>query len=868
MNLIPRMIWIAFVVSTAWPFPALAQTANLPKREGPACSCTACANAKAAPSALKPPALIQAKSTRALDWSDLLHADGSTKGKVRLNDADGSWMSAQVIGELQRFTKDGTFVLAPETSCNLIVGLSGRADLSGTVVGIENHGTNGQSRLTTRHLTWSDTENARLADGANTLLATSTAAASATYHLTSGFGFILELANDRSTGEAAVNVSVPVVTAPTAKPPPAELQHDATASFDWTDLLNTNGTSKGRVSLNNFDNAWISATATDGIKTIGPDWFHIEPGKNPAITVTLSAAADVVAYASGLGGLDSVTFPSPAFHWSELRNAKLKDGALHGHNTAKGEGRVEGRGVREFTITLGNQSGKHVLGIDLTAPRVTAPGTAFQGVTRIWGTDGHGQDGAGLIPEFGFCGYMSGYEAHHFPTNPVSVTIHGAKGDGVTDDTEAIRAAVAADKGEGIFFPAGTYVITDFIDIEKSKVYFIGESAETTKFYFPRPLEEVESRLGFHDGSTSAYSWEGGFIRFMGEENEPKLATLTTNAAKGARAFVVDDPTPFSVDQEIRLYTLDRTRDLPREINHHSWEQTSFTWADFKQVFRVTRVEGHTIHVDRPLRIVMKTTYAPHPPALHAHHPTVQGGGVKNIQFAFPNNPYGGHFSERGYNPLELLNAHDIVCENLIIQNADGGIFARSAMHCEFRNITFKSDRAKTTTGDPREIHAVGHHGILLGRESLADNVHFDVRYIHDLGTTSGSSGNVIQHCSGVSLSIDFHARGPFQTLVTDSHLGEAIYGRWINHGRHDTGNGSSSGHGTVFWNVDSDNPVQSFSGKFAPPRSAFFVGMHFGKGHAANNQHVEWKAPDTFVPTNLFQAQRQRRNKTVPAPR
>lgn len=864
MKLNPLLMLMCVTVFSWTPWPSGAQTAHLPKHSAPACHCAACAKGGPADKVFDPKSEIQHTFPKPLDWSDLLHADGSTRGKVRINEKDDTWISAQLVGDFKRFTDDGTLTCAPGHACKLVVGISGRGRLEGRISGLSHEGTNGTAHLRSPDLIWTNLQGAMIAED-KTLRATSpTTAGQATYHVASGYGFILAFNNDGAKGDAKANISFPVVSKPDIPAPKAILERDATAIFDWTNLLQKDGSSKGRVPLCKGGDDWISAEATEGIQSFGADWFHIEPSKAPEITVTLSAAANVTAFASGLGGLDSVKFSNAegsAFHWSQLRQAKLKDGALFGHNSAKGEGRVDGKSVRRFTITLGNLSGKHTLEVRLTAPRCTAPSREFLGTTDIWGTDGKEQDGTGLIPEFGYAGYMSGYEPHVFPTNPVSVKAYGAKGDGKTDDTAAIRNAIAESQGEGIYFPPGTYVITDFIDIKKSEVYLIGESRETTTFYFPKPLEDVESRLGFHDGSTSAYSWEGGYIRFLGEENEPKLATLTTNALKGARRFEVDYPEAFSVGQEVRLFTMDRTRDLPREINQHAWDQASFSWADFKQVFRVTKVDGHTVHVDRPLRIVMKTTYKPEQPALYAHQPTVRKGGVKNIQFAFPNTPYDGHFSERGYNPIEILDAHDIVCENLIIQNADGGIFARRGMHCEFRNIVFKSDRAKTTTGDPREIHAVGHHGILLGRESVADHVHFDVRFIHDLGTTSGSSGNVIQHCSGVSLSIDFHARGPFQTLVTDSHLGKAIYGRWVNHGRYDTGNGSSSGHGTVFWNVRSDNLVESFSAKFAPPRSSYFVGMKFGKGHSRNNQVVEYKAPDTFVPTNLFEAQQQRRS-------
>jgi hypothetical protein len=50
----------------------------------------------------------------------------------------------------------------------------------------------------------------------------------------------------------------------------------------------------------------------------------------------------------------------------------------------------------------------------------------------------------------------------------VSVKDFGAVGDGVTDDTAAIQAAIDAAAGRPVYVPAGTYVITSTIDMESA----------------------------------------------------------------------------------------------------------------------------------------------------------------------------------------------------------------------------------------------------------------------------------------------------------------------------------------------------------------------------------------------------------------
>ena len=61
----------------------------------------------------------------------------------------------------------------------------------------------------------------------------------------------------------------------------------------------------------------------------------------------------------------------------------------------------------------------------------------------------------------------------------VSVKDFGAVGDGVTDDTQAIQNAIDASSGKTVFLPAGSYLITDSLNITVS-TSLEGEFAKTT----------------------------------------------------------------------------------------------------------------------------------------------------------------------------------------------------------------------------------------------------------------------------------------------------------------------------------------------------------------------------------------------------
>jgi hypothetical protein len=62
----------------------------------------------------------------------------------------------------------------------------------------------------------------------------------------------------------------------------------------------------------------------------------------------------------------------------------------------------------------------------------------------------------------------------------VSVTGMGAKWDGTTDDTVAVQAAMSFSGPHQVFFPAGTGLITDTINIAQSRVQIFGQGEQTT----------------------------------------------------------------------------------------------------------------------------------------------------------------------------------------------------------------------------------------------------------------------------------------------------------------------------------------------------------------------------------------------------
>lgn len=67
----------------------------------------------------------------------------------------------------------------------------------------------------------------------------------------------------------------------------------------------------------------------------------------------------------------------------------------------------------------------------------------------------------------------------------VSVKAYGAKGNGTTDDTAAINAAVAAaPAGAQITFPIGNYLLTDTVTISRDRIHLLGAGVGATTITF------------------------------------------------------------------------------------------------------------------------------------------------------------------------------------------------------------------------------------------------------------------------------------------------------------------------------------------------------------------------------------------------
>lgn len=121
------------------------------------------------------------------------------------------------------------------------------------------------------------------------------------------------------------------------------------------------------------------------------------------------------------------------------------------------------------------------------------------------------------------------YQAH------TSVTAHGAVGDGITDDSDAIEAALAEGAGGNVYFPPGTYRLTRNFDVAAGTTITGAGSAAT--------LLDWSTKAAFDAGFF--LSWDGG--TFTG------ATVLAETTVPGHHAITVPEPHPFAVGDWVRV---------------------------------------------------------------------------------------------------------------------------------------------------------------------------------------------------------------------------------------------------------------------------------------------------------------------------
>jgi hypothetical protein len=472
--------------------------------------------------------------------------------------------------------------------------------------------------------------------------------------------------------------------------------------------------------------------------------------------------------------------------------------------------------------------------------------------SALYGAQGEMWTASGRVLDYAYAGYRTGSEPLPTPAGPVvNVADLGARPDDGEDDTQAFLAAIATSGGGVIQVPAGRFVLTQRLEIQKSNLVLRGAGRERTTLSIPKSLGELYG-LTFNDAGQSNWSFSGGFLTVQGSMGGNLLARVTAAATRGQRTLQVSTTSGMQAGQWVRVLQTDAGGTLLRA--YHGGFYPGDVGEDVgRQVFRfLSRIESvgaSTVTLERALPLEVELSWSPE---LRAVAPTVREVGIEDLTLEFVGTRYPGHFRENGYNAIYLNGVMDSWVRNVTILNSDYGVNVNGSFFCTV------SDVSLATSVDRGPL--VGHHA--LTSAGGADNLftRFDVRntFVHDLSIDSYTLGTVWADGRGVDMNLDHHGRGNYGTLWTKLDLGAGT--RAFASGGTAPLRMPHSGARSAVWNVTAARDVALPPADFGPLLS--FVALRGGAGRPAADWHVEPLAGTGLCQDDLHAAMLSRRRR------
>jgi hypothetical protein len=343
-------------------------------------------------------------------------------------------------------------------------------------------------------------------------------------------------------------------------------------------------------------------------------------------------------------------------------------------------------------------------------------------------------------------------------------------------------------------------------------------------------------------------------IWIRGSRETRDARAVTADSLRGQNVVTVADTTGLAVSQRVHLQLTD---DADRTLINHLYAgepgDTSKLVArgpiKTSVVSRVTAIDGARVTLERPLPFDVLAAWSP---MLSVFDPDVSEAGIEAMSIEFPVTPYGGHFTELGYNAIAINTAADCWVRDVAIRNADSGIHL-SGMFCTLDGMVLESERPMNVARQ-----ATGHHALSLGVDCLAQNFDFRTHFIHDITVDSDDVRNVVKNGRGVNLSLDHHKRVPYANLFSNLDAGDGSE-LWRCGGGEALGKHSAA-WGT-FWNIRTNHPVRSPDANFGPALMNF-VGLHTDEPTHTDptGRWFEAIPPEQLYPADLHAAQLARR--------
>lgn len=477
-----------------------------------------------------------------------------------------------------------------------------------------------------------------------------------------------------------------------------------------------------------------------------------------------------------------------------------------------------------------------------------------QSYSELWGKNGEHWTPQSRLPDFSHAGYQGG--GRTLPDVPARTNVKdfGARGDGVTDDSPAFAAALAATENGAVVVPPGRYMLTDKIRITKSRVVLRGAGPDHTVLVIPKSLQQLFplENYSFGGEEKNRYSFGEAFVEANGDDNTEPIGPVAEPARRGDIQLACARARDIPVGSLIQL-----RMQVERELGRHLHADMVNAGADtlkssplLKWNARVIAVSGERLTLDRPLRLDVRPEWQA---TLHYYRPSVQEVGVEGFSFEFAGPPKKKHLLEEGFNAIHFTKVANGWVRNVRIIDADLGVKMSGSFQCQVENVRMLADKRSGITGH----HALWASG--NSQDCLFQDFELTTTYLHDISLEGYANGNVFRQGRAVRLTLDLHRNGPFENLFTNIDAGNPA-ALWRSSGRKDRG--PHSGARTTAWNLRHDGGV--VYAPHAPEREFPQINLIGVPGIEAAKTDGQWSEPlADLLPVDLYVAQLERRLKS-----
>jgi hypothetical protein len=404
------------------------------------------------------------------------------------------------------------------------------------------------------------------------------------------------------------------------------------------------------------------------------------------------------------------------------------------------------------------------------------------------------------LPNCSFAGYQCGERPiPEAPTNVINVKAppYNAVGDGVADDTAAIRAALAAvsTNGATVYFPDGIYNCSGVLFVHTDRTVLRGQSRTNTILRFTRSL--TTGYAPNTSGDSSRWSWTGGMIMFCPQSKNTylsstndigatwsdgwtvgaQLTTITGTHLRGSRTVTVTSAAALSPGQLVFI-SIDNVSDLS-VLKHYcgdeAWAQ-NYDWSSTNSgavlpanrprldwPVEIAAVSNNVVTLRQPLRMDLRAAWNPR---IRAAGAVLRECGLENLTIHLARDYeyiYALHHNkEPGWNGPWFNNAIHCWVRGVTVVDPDNGFLTSAA-----KNITF-TDIKLDYSAPNRRAH---HHGTVARastHDCLWENFHIATEPRHGIEVESFSAGNVWSKGVMDFGTFDSHKALPYECLRTE----------------------------------------------------------------------------------------------------